>query len=179
MNGFNRKTEIRPNEREPSSIVLLLQSSQFPNLTQLSACAEKAFHVPFATENTTNYCVFQKVLFTLLRAGPHVLSFMFYTKPYFQDDPNFVRDLRLPAQRAACEKHSAWLAMNYARGPANEDVQYALLSKLSIAMLNSDCTGAYFPGKHALIPNDGSLLLALEKKVSSVGDLRLPPLTRD
>jgi hypothetical protein len=154
-----------------------LQRSEFPNLKQLSSYAEKAFHVPFATENATNYCVFQKVLYTLMQIGPHVLSFMFYTKPYFEDHPDFVRNLPLPAQRSACEKHTAWFAVNYAKGPGSEDIQYAVLSRLSIGLLNANCTGAYIPGEQLLIPNDGSLLRALQQNVSMVGDLKLPPLT--
>ena len=74
-------------------MVLLLQAPEFPTLIQLSAFAERAFQAPFATENATNYCVFQKVLYTLMQIGPHVLSFMFYTKPYFENDPDFVRGL--------------------------------------------------------------------------------------
>ena len=176
MSGLGRK-EDAPTESEPSSIVLLMMASEFPNLKQLSASAERAFNVPFAAENATNYCVFQKRLFTLMRIGPHVLSFMFYTKPYFEDHPDFVRTLPLPAQRAACEKHNAWLAMNYAKGPGSEDIQYAVLSRLGIGLLNANCTGAYVPGEQLLIPNDGSLLRALQQNASTVGDLRLPPLS--
>lgn len=164
-------------ESEPSSIVLLLQKPEFPNLKELSAYAEKAFNVPFATENTSNYCVFQKVLFTLMRVGPHVLSFMFYTKPYFESQPDFVHNLPILAQRAACEKHTGWLAINYAKGSAREDIRYALLSRLSIEMLNANCTGAYVPGEQLLIPNDGSLLPELHRNVSIVRNLGLPPLT--
>src|SRR5271170_1978682 len=97
--SFSRSEDVAPVQRKPSSIVLLLQRSEFPNLKQLSAYAERAFHIPFATENATNYCVFQKALYTLMQIGPHVVSFLFYTKPYFESDPDFVRDLPLPAQR--------------------------------------------------------------------------------
>ena len=174
---FNRGEDVAPAESEPSSVVLLLQRSEFPNLKQLSACAEKAFNVPFATENTTNYCVFQKVLFTLMQIGPHVLSFMVYTKPYFEGQLDFVRALPLPAQRAACEKHTGWLAMNYAKGPGSRDTQYALLARLSIEMLDANCTGAYIPTKGILIPNDGSLLRVLQSNAANLGTLGLPPLT--
>ena len=81
MGALQRKEGTSQAEIEPLSIVLLLQKSEFPNLKQLGAIAERAFNVPFAIENTTNYCVFQKVLFTLMQIGPHVLSLMFYTKP--------------------------------------------------------------------------------------------------
>jgi hypothetical protein len=176
IDAFSRRQDVSAVEPEPSSIVLLLQRPEFPDLKQLGASAERAFNVSFATENATNYCVFQKVLFTLMRVGPHVLSFMFYTKPYFEDQPDFVRNLPLPVQRAACESHSAWLAMNYAKGPGSEDIQYALLSRLGIEMLDANCTGAYIPGEQLLIPNNGSLVTALQRNVSEVGALRLPPL---
>jgi len=176
MRAFNRKEDVARVESEPSSIVLLLQAPDFPILKQLSTYAEGAFHLPFATENATNYCVFQKVLYTLMQIGPHVLSFMFYTKPYFENDPDFVRNLPKPAQREACERHNAWLAMNYAKGPGRENIQYALLSRLSIQMLDANCTAAYIPGERLLIPNDGSLLHALQQNISPTGDLRLPKL---
>jgi len=176
--AFNPSDDVAPPpESEPSSIVFLLQRSEFPNLQQLSARAEKAFNVHFAIENATNYCVFQKALFTLMKIGTHTLSFMLYTKPYFEGHPDFVRDLPLPAQRAACEKHTSWLAMNYAKGPGSVDIQYALLSRLGIEMLDANCTGAYIPGGQLLIPNDGSLLRELQRNASIVRDLGLPPLT--
>jgi hypothetical protein len=175
MGALQRKEGTSQAEIEPLSIVLLLQKSEFPNLKQLGAFAERAFNVPFAIENTTNYCVFQKVLFTLMQIGPHVLSLMFYTKPYFENQPDFVRDLPLPAQRTACAKHTAWLGVNYAKGPGSKDTQYALLSRLSIEMLDSNCTGAYIPGEGLLIPNDGSLLRGLQTNVANVA-LKLPPL---
>lgn len=175
--AFNRSEDVASNENEPSSIVLLLRRPEFPNLKQMSACAEQAFKVPFAIENVTDFCVFQKVLFTLMRVGPHVLSFMFYTKPYFEGQPDFVRELPSPKQRAACDQHTAWLAMNYAKGPGANNIQYAVLSRLCVEMLDGNCTGAYIPGEQLLIPNDGSLMRALQQNSSVKGDLGLPPLT--
>ncbi len=171
--AFNRSVKVAPIESEPSSIVLLLQRSEFPNLKQMSACAERAFNVPFTTENSTNYCVFQKTLFTLMKIGPHVLSFTFYAKPYFEANPDFARALPLASQREACEKHTAWLAVNYAKGPGSEDIRYALLSRLSMEMLDINCTGAYIPGKQLLIPNGGSLRHQLQRNVPIVHDLGL------
>ena len=174
---FNRREDFASTEDEPSSIVLLLKKPEFPNLKQLSAGAEKAFNVPFATENVTDFCVFQKVLFTLMRVGPHVLSFMFYTKPYFEGQPDFVRELPLLKQRLACDQHTAWLAMNYAKGPGSNNIQYALLSRLCVEMLDGNCSGAYIPGEQLLIPNDGSLVKALQRNISLTSDFGLPPLT--
>ena len=176
---LNRREDVAEAESEPSSIVLLLQSADFPNLKQLSISAEKAFNVPFATENATNYCVFQKVLFTMMHIGPHVLSFMYYTRPYFQDELDFVRNLPLPSQREACEKHTAYLAMNYAKGTGSEDIQYALLSRLTMEILDSNCTGGYIPGKGILIPNDENLSRVLESRIAKAGALKLPPLKLD
>jgi hypothetical protein len=112
-----------------------------------------------------------------MRIGPHVLSFMFYTKPYFEGQPDFVRELPLIKQRLACDQHTAWLAMNYAKGPGSNNIQYALLSRLCVEVLDGNCTGAYIPGEQLLIPNDGSLVKALHRNISLTSDFGLPPLT--
>ncbi|MGD0737779.1 MAG: hypothetical protein ABR976_21815, partial [Terracidiphilus sp.] len=126
----------------------------------------------------TDFCVFQKAFFTLMQIGPHVLSFMLYRKPYFDEvGPDFAKNLPLPAQQIAWNEHKAWMAINYAKGKADEDTQYAILSKLTIEMLNDNCTGAYVPGEQLFIPNDGSLLTELQQNSALCPGFQ-PPSTR-
>lgn len=161
--------ESRDGDNEPSSIVLLLREPNFSSLEHLRSAGERAFGRPFVTGDATEFCVFQKVLFTLMRIGPHVLSFMFYTKPYFEENSQaFAKALPLPAQRIAWNQHTSWAAINYARGPATPEVQYAVLSKLVIEILGSNCVGAFLPKKRLFVPHDGSLLQALQHYASSL-----------
>jgi hypothetical protein len=111
-----------------------------------------------------------------MQIGPHVLSFLFYTKPYFDEvGCGFAKTLPLPAQRIAWNEHTAWLATNYAEGPADEDTQYAILSKLNIEMLDGNCTGAYGPGEQLFIPNNRSLLNELRQNAVLFPGFQLPP----
>jgi hypothetical protein len=168
--------DVEASKREPSSIVFLLRKPDFVNLEQLRTAGERAFWVPFSTGNSTDFCVFTKVFFTLMQIGPDVLSFMFCTTPYLDEKPSaFGRAMPLPVQRAAWKEHSAWMAVNYARGPADPDTQSAILSKLCIEMLGGNCTGAYVPGEQLFIPNDSSLLAALQQNASLLSYLNPPP----
>lgn len=161
--------ESKDGNHEPPSIVLLLREPTFRNLEQLKSAGERAFGRPFVTGDSTEFCVFQKVLFTLMRVGPHVLSFMYYTKPYFGENSQaFANALPLPAQRVAWNQHTSWAAINYAQGPARSDEQYAVLSKLGIEMLDSNCVGAFVPEKRVFVPHDGPLLQALQHYASSL-----------
>jgi hypothetical protein len=101
---------------------------------------------------------------------------MFYTKPYMDEkSSDFGKAMPLPNQRAAWKEHSAWMAVNYAKGPADLDTQAAILSKLCIEILGGNCTGAYVPSEQLFIPNDGSLLAALEQNASLLSYLNPPP----
>src|SRR5690348_540831 len=91
---FPSPTDLQPRNRTASGDTLAARPSEnsvtgeptFRNLEQLRSAAERAFGRPFVTGDSTEFCVFQKVLFTLMRVGPHVLSFLYYTKPYFDEN---------------------------------------------------------------------------------------------
>lgn len=173
LTGFGSHEREEPEEDDPTSIVLLLRKDDFPTLKQISEAAERAFGVPFALENTTDYCVFQKVIDTLMQAGPHVLSFLFFTKPYYgETSAEFERCLPLPAQRTARKEHTAYLAVNYAKGPADKRMQYAMLARLLSEMLSPECTGAFVPDGGVCIPNNGALLTGLKQWGASFPGLR-------
>jgi len=105
----------------PVSIVLFLREQRFPTLEQLRLAAERAFRRSFSGDKNSRYCVYQQVLFTLARIGPHTLSVLFYTKPYGADDPDFGIALPLVSQRQAWAEHTSWVALNYVKGVADID----------------------------------------------------------
>jgi hypothetical protein len=167
--GSSQDSDSKAGDHEPSSIVLLLREPTFRNLEQLRSAGERAFGRPFVAGESTEFCVCQKVLFTLMRVGPHVLRFMYYTKPYVEKNGQaFANALPLPVQRIAWNQHTSWAAINYAKGPARPEVQYAVLSKLGIEMLDSNCVGAFVPEKRLFILQDGPLLQALQHYASSL-----------
>ena len=66
----------------PVSMVLLLRQSRVLTLDQLRLAAERAFGTSFAGGKESQHYVVQVVLFTLMKAGPHSLSFLNNTKRY-------------------------------------------------------------------------------------------------
>jgi hypothetical protein len=147
----------------PVSMILLLRDPRFPSLEQLRAAAEVAYGVPFSTDKTARYCVFQQVLFTLMNAGPHTLSFLYYTKPYGDNSEDFGRAMPMASQRDAWARHTSWMAIDYVKGALDLDVEYAVLAKFCAAILENNCTGIYLPRERTFIPNDGSLAPELER----------------
>jgi hypothetical protein len=150
----------------PVSMVLLLRESRFLTLDELRSAGERAFGVPFSAESSSSHCVFQKALFTLMKAGPHVLSFLNYSKPYGDDSDEFGRTMPMASQRRAWAQHKAWTAVDYAKGGIDLELEYAVLAKLCMEMLDENCVGAYVPRERRFIPNDGSLLPELRRITS-------------
>jgi hypothetical protein len=145
------------------SMVLLLPEPTFSTLDQLRSAAERAFGTSFTGDKESRHYVIQVVLFTVMKAGPHSLSFMNYAKPYGDDSPNFGRSLPKASQRQAWVEHTAWTAVDYVKGSVDLELEYAVLAKLCLEMLDGNCVGLYVPGKRTFIPNDEWLLEYLQR----------------
>jgi hypothetical protein len=174
-----RRSLASPNQEKsenlPVSMVLLLRESRFLTLEQLRSAAERAFGVPFSGDLSAPHCVFQKVLFTLMKAGPHTLSFVNYRKPYGDQSDEFGRAMPMASQRQAWAEHTAWTAVDYAKGEIDLELEYAVLAGLCAAMVDRNCVGVYVPRERMVIPNDGSLLPELYR----IASLRHHGLTQD
>jgi hypothetical protein len=138
----------------PVSMVLLLREPTFSTLDQLRSAAGRAFGTSFTGDKESPHYVIQVVLFTVMKAGPHSLSFMNYRKPYDDDSRNFGKSLPKASQRQAWAEHTAWTAVNYVKGGADLELEYAVLAKLCAEMLDGNCVGLYVPGKRTFVPND-------------------------
>ena len=151
----------------PVSMVLLLREPKFLTLDQLRLAAEKAFGTSFTGEKESRHYVIQVVLFTIMKAGPHSLSFLNYRKPYGDDSYDIGRSWRKPSQRQAWADHTAWTAVDYVKGGADLELEYAALAKLCAEMLDVNCVGLYIPGKRTFIPNDDYLRGKLQRMAAS------------
>jgi hypothetical protein len=153
----------------PVSMVLLLREPKFPTLDQLRLAAERAYGLSFAGGKESRHCVFQSVLFTLMRVGPHTLSFLNYTKPYGEGQfpNNFLKSIPKASQRQAWVEHAAWTAVDYAKGVVDPELEYAVLAPLCAEMIDANCTGLYVPREQSLFPNDGLLRSELEQIAGS------------
>jgi|SRR5580658_1573686 hypothetical protein len=151
----------------PVSMVLLLREPKFSTLDQLRLTAEKAFGASFTGEKESRHYVIQVVLFTIVKAGPHSLSFLNYRKPYGDDSYDIGRSWRKPSQRQAWADHTAWTAVDYVKGGADLELEYAVLAKLCAEMLDVNCVGLYIPGKRTFIPNDDYLRGKLQRMAAS------------
>jgi hypothetical protein len=147
----------------PVSMVLLLREPRFLTLDQLRSAAERAFGTSFAGGKESQHCVIQAVLFTLMKAGPHTLSFLNYTKPYGDDSPQFGKAMPNANQQQAWAEHAAWTAVDYVKGGVDLELEYAVLAKLCAEVSDANCTGLYVPRERMFIPNDGSLEVELQR----------------
>jgi len=153
----------------PVSMVLLLRESRFPTLDQLRSAGERAFGTPFTDEKESRHFVVQLVLFTIMKAGHHTLSFLNYTKPYGEGDfpQEFGRSLPKASQRQAWAEHKAWTAVDYVKGGVDLELEYAVLATLCAEMVDANCLGLYIPREQSLIPNDGPLPGELQRMAMS------------
>jgi hypothetical protein len=72
----------------------------------------------------------------------------------------------LASQREAWAQHTAWTAVDYAKGGTDLELEYAVLARLCAEMLDGNCVGLYMPSEGMFIPNDGSVLPELHRIAS-------------
>jgi hypothetical protein len=156
----------RPAKDEPLSIILLLRKPHYFDTEELRLAAERAWRISFAGGEGSKHCIVQSGKVTLLKAGPHLLSFFHLPKPYLEDPGEIGRRLRGNRRRAWVE-HSACVGVDYLNYDVDVELGYCVLSKLVAEMLDGNCSGIYIPWESALIPNDAALYLDLQKVASS------------
>jgi hypothetical protein len=150
---------------EPVSLVMLLRESRVFGLDRLRRAGESAFGVPFSDDSESKYFVIQKVLFTIMKVGPHALSFLHYTKPYSTQE--FGASMPMESQRQAWAQHTAWEAIDYVKSGKNLDLEYAILARLCLQLADGNCVGVYLPRESIFVPNDGPMLPYLHRVASA------------
>jgi len=141
----------------PASMVLLLKEQRFPTLEELRQAAERAYGVDFSLDKNSRHCVYVQVLFTLMKVGPHTVSFMFYTKPYGHDSPELGKSWRLLDHRTAWAEHTAFTAIDYVKGGMDFESRYGLLARLCRELYDANCSGIYLPRERAFVPDERSV----------------------
>jgi hypothetical protein len=154
-------------DEEPLSIVLLLREPHFFRADELRLAAEKAWGISFAGGAESMHCVAQSGTATLMKAGPYLLSFFYYPKPYIDNPKDKIDWLPQASQQQAWAEHSACVAVDYMNRDTDVELGYCILSKLVAEMLDANCTGVYVPRQSSLTPNDSSLYGELKKMAAS------------
>jgi len=157
----------RLSKKEPLTIVLLLRKPHFFHAEELRLAAERAWSTSFDGGEGSMHCVVQNGPITLMKAGPHLLSFFHYPKAYVDDPKENTDWLRQLSQRRAWIEHTACVGVDYMNHDTDVELGYCVLSKLVGEMLNDNCTGVYVPRESTLIPNNRSLYRELQKIASS------------
>jgi hypothetical protein len=163
-------------DQEPLSMVLLLRTPHFFRDIELRTAAEKAWGVSFSDGEGSMHCVIQKGTTTLMKAGPHLLSFCHYPKPYVENPKENTAWLPKASQRRAWAEHEACLGVDYMNRDPDAELAYCVLAKLIAEMLDENCAGIYVPREKSLIPNDGSLYPELQRIASSRTTGIVPPI---
>ena len=109
------------------------------------------------------HCVVQRGKVTLMKAGPHLLTFFHLPSPYVENPAENQAWLPKAAQREAWVRHSACVGVDYLNKGTSIELGYCVLAQLVSEMLDENCTGIYIPRERVLIPNDTALYLELHK----------------
>ena len=158
----------RTTKAEPLGMVLLQRRPHLFSADELRRAAERAWHRSFAgVDAGSKDCVAQSGTATLMKAGPHLLSFFYYPAPYVENPKANVNRLPQAAQREAWLQHSGCIGVDYLNDDVSVQLGYCVLAQLISEMLDGNCTGIYVPREQALIPNDESLYLELRKFASA------------
>lgn len=149
---------------DPISIVLLQRVPHFFSAAELRLAAEKTWGASFTNGGANSMRrVKQSGNATLMKAGPHLLNFFQYPRPYIDNPESNVDRLPLDSQRQAWVEHSAYVAVDYLNRNVDLDLAYCILSGLVAEMLDENCTGIYVPRESSLSPNDRSLYSELRR----------------
>ncbi|MGO9096948.1 MAG: hypothetical protein ACLQGV_17210 [Bryobacteraceae bacterium] len=149
------------------SIVLLLRKPHFFGAEELRLAAQRAWHMSFAGGEGSLHCVAQSGDATLLKAGPHLLSFFHYPDPYIDNPRDQVDWLPQPSQRQAWIEHTACVGIDYLNSGVDVELGYCVLLQLAAEMLDGNCAAIYIPQESRLLPNLESLCLELRQFASS------------
>lgn len=154
----------RTGKSEPLSMVLLLRTPYLFNVEELRLAAERAWHTSFSgRDEKSMHCVVQNGTTTLMKAGPHLVSFFYYPQPFLENPELNVDWLPRPSQRQAWIEHTSCLGVDYLNHGVSVELGYCVLAQLVAEMLDGNCTGVYIPRERVLSPNDKSLHLELHK----------------
>ena len=165
-----RRGEHGDKERDlPVSMVLLLREPHFLTLDQLRSAGARAFGARFTNDKASQNFVVEVLLFTIMKAGVHTLSFLNYTKPYGEGEfsQQFATSLPKASQRQAWAEHTAWMSVDYVKGGRDLELEYAVLAAICAEMVDANCLGLYVPREQSLIPNDDSLIRELRRMAIS------------
>jgi hypothetical protein len=113
------------------------------------------------------HCVVQSGKVTLMKAGPHLLSFFYFAAPYIEKPKENVDWLPHQSERQARTNYSACAGVDYLSHDVSVELGYCVLSKLVAEMVDGNCTGIYIPRERRLLPNDDSLYVELHKIASA------------
>jgi hypothetical protein len=144
-------------------MTLLLREPHLFSAEELRLAAERAWHLSFDGEKESKHFVIQKGTVTFMKAGPHVLNFFHYPKPYIENHKENIDWLPQPRQREAWIKHSACLGVDYLNHGVSVQLGYCVLAQLVSEIIDGNCTGAYIAREQSLAPNDESLYVELHR----------------
>lgn len=167
----------RTKKGDPLSMVLLLRTPRLFSADELRCAAERAWHTSFASrEKESKHCVVQSDKVTMMKAGPHLLSFYYYPLPFVENPKANVDWLPQATQREAWLKHSACMGVDYLNDGVSVQLGYCVLAQLVAEMLDGDCTAVYIPQERAFIPNQYCPIIS---RAASAGWLQgLPAFVR-
>jgi hypothetical protein len=157
----------RVGKKEALSVVMLLRLPHFFRKEELQEAAERAWRVSFTGGNASMYFVTQSGNTTFLKAGPHVLNFFHYPKPYIENPKDNIDWLPRVIQQRAWAEHAACVGVDYLNPETDVELAYCILSKLIAELLDENCVAIYIPRQSSLAPNDKSLYSELQKMAAA------------
>lgn len=153
----------RVGKKDALSVVMLLRQPHLFQAEELRQAAERAWRVPFDGKASSKHCVAQSGHVTLLKAGPHLLSFFYYSAPYVEKPGENLSWLPRLSQQRAWAEHLACIGVDYMNPETDIELGYCVLAKLVAELLDENCTGIYLPRESSLIPNQDQLYSELQR----------------
>ena len=156
---FNRLRPSVSEERdtvEPTAAVLLLRDPVSPDADTLRFAAERAWGRSFAggTDDSRHFVKAAPPLTTFIKVGPHLLTVSYAPQPYLSLEEKELRTFLPDKERQqAWRSHRGWIAINYLNKETDEESKYRVLANLASELLDTHCTGIWFPKKSAFLSN--------------------------
>jgi hypothetical protein len=142
---------------EPISMIVLLRKPHPFSMEEIRLAAERAWGVSFAIGKGSMRAVYRSESWTVLQAGPHVLSFYDSDKPYVDTPEGDVGWLANASQQRAWVAHKAFTSVQYASPATDVELAQCVIAKVVVELLDDNCTGIYSRSENSLIPADESL----------------------
>jgi|HubBroStandDraft_5_1064220.scaffolds.fasta_scaffold550994_2 hypothetical protein len=143
----------RTRKGAPITMAVLQSTKHVYTDEEFRQAGQRGWGISFDGVASKMHFVVNKGVFTMFKAGPHVVNLFYYGSPMVEDPAKNDAWLPQEVQRKAWRDHIAVVSFDYLNYGERVDVAYAVVAKLLAELVGNECAAIYMQRENVLIPN--------------------------